>query len=160
MRRRICSFLMLGGFCIGAAAVCSVSLAQTPQRAVPGEARTRATAAEPLTGQMGYAASVTPLATLTIAPIYLAVATVGTAYSSQLTASGGTAPYSFSVVAGSLPAGLTLSSGGLISGTATAAAANANFTVAGGRCQLRDGPVGLHTLRRRDRPVAGRLVAV
>lgn len=45
---------------------------------------------------------------------------VGTAYSSTLTASGGTAPYSWGISSGSLPGGLTLSSAGTISGTPTA----------------------------------------
>lgn len=40
-------------------------------------------------------------------------------YSFTLTASGGTAPYSFALVSGSLPPGLNLSSGGTISGTPT-----------------------------------------
>jgi Putative Ig domain len=53
--------------------------------------------------------------------------TVGAAYSAQLSATGGTAPYSFSVISGSLPNGLTLSSTGAISGTPTAAG-TANFT--------------------------------
>ena len=48
-------------------------------------------------------------------------AVVGQAYSYQLTASGGVAPYVWTLLAGStLPAGLTLSSTGLISGTPTA----------------------------------------
>lgn len=41
----------------------------------------------------------------------------GTAYSQALSASGGTAPYTWSVVKGSLPAGLKLSRGGSVSGT-------------------------------------------
>lgn len=40
-----------------------------------------------------------------------------TPYSNALTASGGVAPYSFRVVSGSLPSGLTLSPGGTLSGT-------------------------------------------
>lgn len=40
-------------------------------------------------------------------------------HSAHLTASGGTAPYTWSLFAGSLPAGMTLSSGGLLSGTPT-----------------------------------------
>jgi hypothetical protein len=43
----------------------------------------------------------------------------GTPYSYQLTACCGTAPYTWSIWSGSLPAGLTLSSSGLISGTPT-----------------------------------------
>lgn len=45
----------------------------------------------------------------------------GQAYSHQFTATGGTAPYTWSVQAGPLPAGLTLTTGGLLSGTPTAA---------------------------------------
>ncbi len=59
-------------------------------------------------------------ATVTIAPGSLPAAQVGTAYSQTITASGGTAPYSYSVTSGSLPAGLTLSSDGTLSGTPTA----------------------------------------
>jgi hypothetical protein len=48
---------------------------------------------------------------------------VGTAYSVQFAATGGTTPYTWSLASGSaLPAGLTLSSSGLLSGTPTAAA--------------------------------------
>ena len=41
----------------------------------------------------------------------------GVAYSQTLTATGGTAPYTWSVDAGTLPAGITLSSAGVLSGT-------------------------------------------
>jgi Putative Ig domain len=47
--------------------------------------------------------------------------TVGVAYSESLTASGGTGGYNFSIASGSLPPGLSLSSGGVISGTPTTA---------------------------------------
>lgn len=46
---------------------------------------------------------------------------VGAAYSFQLAAWGGKAPYSWSIATGRLPAGLSLSSNGTISGTPTAA---------------------------------------
>lgn len=45
-----------------------------------------------------------------------------------LTATGGTAPYTFSVTAGSLPPGMSLGADGTLSGTPTAAGSN-NFTV-------------------------------
>ena len=64
-------------------------------------------------------ASVAPLQIGTVA---LAGGTVGTAYSATLSATGGTSPYTWSLASGSLPAGLTLSSSGVISGTPTAAA--------------------------------------
>ncbi|WP_193317196.1 putative Ig domain-containing protein [Janthinobacterium sp. FT14W] len=57
---------------------------------------------------------------ISVTPGSLAVLKVATAYSQQLTASGGVAPYAYTVSAGSLPAGLTLSSSGLLSGTPTA----------------------------------------
>ncbi|MGD0497335.1 MAG: putative Ig domain-containing protein, partial [Bryobacteraceae bacterium] len=49
----------------------------------------------------------------------MAQSTVGVAYSQTLTANGGTPPYAWSVTSGTLPAGLTLSTGGVISGTPT-----------------------------------------
>ena len=64
---------------------------------------------------------------LAITTTTLAAASVGTAYSQTLTATGGTAPYSWSVSSGALPAGLTLSSG-VISGTPTTAGST-TFTV-------------------------------
>jgi hypothetical protein len=48
---------------------------------------------------------------------------VGSSYSATLTVSGGTAPYTWSVLSGNLPTGLRLSSSGVISGTPTAAGA-------------------------------------
>ena len=47
-------------------------------------------------------------------------ATMKHSYSSSLQASGGTAPYTWSIRSGSLPAGLSLSASGAISGTPTA----------------------------------------
>jgi hypothetical protein len=51
----------------------------------------------------------------------LPVATAGVAYTATLSESGGTSPYKWTVVSGTLPAGFTLSSAGVISGTATGA---------------------------------------
>jgi hypothetical protein len=63
-----------------------------------------------------------------IATTSLAGGIVGTAYSATLTATGGTSPFTWSVISGSLPAGLNLSSTGVISGTPTASG-TFNFTV-------------------------------
>lgn len=54
---------------------------------------------------------------ITLAPATVPAGVVGTAYSQALTASGGSGPYSFAVVSGTLPAGMTLSSAGLLAGT-------------------------------------------
>src|SRR5207249_2425365 len=55
--------------------------------------------------------------------------TQGTPYSATLVATGGTTPYTWSIAAGSLPAGLSLaSSTGVISGTPVAAG-TASFTI-------------------------------
>jgi len=60
-------------------------------------------------------------AALTIATSSLPNGTQGTAYNQSLTAGGGTSPYTWGLASGStLPAGLTLSAGGVISGTPTA----------------------------------------
>jgi Ice-binding-like/Putative Ig domain len=64
---------------------------------------------------------VPPCPTITIAPPTLPIGKVGVAYSQQITASGGTGSYTFLVVSGTLPAGLTLTAGGLLSGTPTTA---------------------------------------
>jgi type VI secretion system secreted protein VgrG len=69
---------------------------------------------------------------ITLAPATLPSGNVGTRYSQTITASGGTAPYTFTVTAGSLPPGLTLTSSGpssaLLSGTPTTTGPF-NFTV-------------------------------
>jgi hypothetical protein len=54
---------------------------------------------------------------LTITTDSLPGAIVGTPYSQTLSATGGTAPYTWSRQSGSLPSGMTLSSDGIISGT-------------------------------------------
>jgi len=51
----------------------------------------------------------------------LANASVGVAYSQTLAAAGGAAPYTWSLSAGSMPPGLTISPGGVISGTPASA---------------------------------------
>lgn len=56
-------------------------------------------------------------------------ATVGRPYSFQFTAGGVAGPYSWSLASGSLPAGLTLSSSGLISGTPSKVSKPGAFTL-------------------------------
>ena len=56
---------------------------------------------------------------LAVATTTLTAGSVGVPYSASLTATGGVAPYTWTLSSGSLPAGLTLSSAGVISGTPT-----------------------------------------
>ena len=65
---------------------------------------------------------------ISLLPAVLLNGTVAVASSQVITASGGTAPYSFGVTAGSLPAGLTLTAAGILAGTPTAAG-TATFTL-------------------------------
>lgn len=70
--------------------------------------------------------------TFTVAPLNVTAApqagSVGAAYRTSLTASGGRAPYRWSVVSGNLPQGLSISRDGIISGT-PAVAGTSRFTV-------------------------------
>lgn len=66
--------------------------------------------------------------TISIAPASLPAGTAGIAYSTtSLAASGGNAPYAFSLASGALPSGLTLASNGTLSGTPTSSG-NFSFT--------------------------------
>ena len=65
---------------------------------------------------------------ITIAPDTLPGASVGVGYSVDAIATGGTAPHSFAVTAGSLPPGLTLTAAGQLAGTPTAPGTR-NFTI-------------------------------
>ncbi len=70
-----------------------------------------------LAGPIGVAA--VPVVTVTTATP-LPDAAVGTPYSQSLVAAGGTGPYTWALASGSLPAGLSLSTAGVVSGTPTA----------------------------------------
>ena len=77
-------------------------------------AKTAAAAATP--------ASPAPVApTFSFSPTTLPDGVVGTAYTEQVTVTGGAAPYQFSVGTGPLPDGLSLGAGGAVSGVPTAA---------------------------------------
>jgi hypothetical protein len=69
-----------------------------------------------------------PPTPITITSTTLGQATINSAYNTTLTATGGSGTYTWSVSSGNLPAGLALSSAGVISGTPTAAGLN-SFTV-------------------------------
>ncbi|ULT73295.1 putative Ig domain-containing protein [Pseudomonas sp. BC42] len=68
---------------------------------------------------------------LVLTPASLGAGTAGSAYSATLSATGGTAPYTYAITSGSLPAGLSLNTAsGLISGTpTTSGSSNLSITV-------------------------------
>jgi Ice-binding-like/Putative Ig domain len=77
---------------------------------------------------MAVAAALCPV--ITLSPATLPAGTVGTAYNQTVTASGGTAPYTFAVTSGALPNGLSLNAAtGTIAGTAPSAPGLFNFTI-------------------------------
>ncbi|MBI4548082.1 MAG: putative Ig domain-containing protein [Ignavibacteriae bacterium] len=76
-----------------------------------------ATDAYGCTASQSYSITIGTCPTITLSPSALPNGSVGSAYSQTITASGGTAPYTFAETAGTLPTGLTLSSGGILSGT-------------------------------------------
>jgi|GEM_PF-1252961 len=65
---------------------------------------------------------------VTLSPATLPNGQVDVAYTQTITASGGTAPYTFALTAGALPVSLTLLPGGTLSGTPTVAGI-INFTI-------------------------------
>ena len=84
---------------------------------------------------------------ITVTTASLPGATKGSSYSNLLQASGGTAPYTWTITTGSLPAGLSLaSSTGLISGTPTATGTinfTATVTDAGSPAQAKSVPFSI-----------------
>ncbi|MFX3575933.1 putative Ig domain-containing protein [Ralstonia mannitolilytica] len=86
------------------------------------------TGAGPFTATSGTLTLTVAAPTITLSPSALTNATAATAYSQTITASGGTAAYTYAIASGALPAGLTFSSGGVLSGTPTAGG-TFNFTV-------------------------------
>ena len=86
-----------------------------------------ATDANSYTGTRNFTQVIAP-AVIVVSPTTVPGATVGSAYSQSVSASGGTLPYTYAVTAGALPAGMTLSSAGVLSGTPTAGG-NFSFTI-------------------------------
>lgn len=81
----------------------------------------------PFSGVRGYTLTIAA-PTLAVAPATLPAPSIGVPYSQTLSTSGGTGPYSYAITAGALPVGMSMSSGGVLSGTPTAGG-TFNFTV-------------------------------
>ena len=83
---------------------------------------------ESLPSPEAFATPVAPCASISLTPASLPGGTVGTPYSQVITATGGTAPYTFAVTSGSLPPGMSLSSAGVLTGTPKNGAGNKTYT--------------------------------
>jgi hypothetical protein len=105
----------------------SPTLSGTPTQSGSFPVTVTATDASNCTGSTNYTLVIN-CPSITVSPSSLPNGFVGTAYSQTVTAGGGTAPYSFTISAGTQPAGLTLASDGGLSGTPTTAGTY-NFTV-------------------------------
>ncbi len=79
---------------------------------------------------------------VTVTPATLAAGTAGSSYTQAFTATGGTGPWAWSVTAGALPAGLTLTAAGGLSGTPTLAGSS-SFTVTASDANACAGSQGL-----------------
>jgi len=80
------------------------------------------------TNNAGTSATVVACQPVTVNPATLPAGTLGVFYSQNLSATGSVGPYTFAVTSGALPDGLTLTPGGLLSGTPTTVDVSA-FTV-------------------------------
>ncbi len=102
----------------------------TPTAAGNYNITARATDANGCTGERTYTLEIfnPNCPAIDIAPTTLSAGTTGTMYNQTFTSSGGTAPYSFTITAGLLPAELSLATNGVLSGTPTTAS-NYIFTV-------------------------------
>jgi hypothetical protein len=102
-------------------------LSGTPTTAGPFTFTISATDSSAFVGSQTYSPTIFPA--IVVSPSSLPAGQVGTPYSQTITATGGTGTgFTFSVTGGSLPPGLTLTPGGLLSGTPTTAG-NFSFTV-------------------------------
>ena len=103
------------------------ALTGTPTAAIASTFTVTATSPANLTGSLAYTLTVTAVPVV-VSPIALPNGAVGTAYNQTITATGPAGPFTFAVTTGTLPAGLTLTAAGALTGTPTTAAAS-TFTV-------------------------------
>jgi hypothetical protein len=100
----------------------------TPSVSGPFNFTIRATDVNFNTGSQAYTVNIAPVP-LTVNPSSLPNGTQSVAYSQTVTTSGGTGTYTYAVLTGALPTGLSLNAGsGVISGTPSAAGTY-NFTI-------------------------------
>jgi hypothetical protein len=113
------TYALVAGTLPNGLALANGKLAGTPSAAGDYVFTVEATDANGDKGTRAYAVAIAA-ATIAIAPDALADGTNGTAFSQVFTATGGTAPYTFTLASGALPTGLALAANGTLAGTPTA----------------------------------------
>lgn len=132
------------GLSLGAGGTLSGTPTATGAYAFTITATDTSAAPGPYTGSQAYAVSI-GAPTLLLPATPLPVATLGQAYTAAVgPASGGTAPYSYGVISGSVPPGLSLAVNGVISGT-PAALGTFNFTISATDSSTGGGPYSVAT---------------
>ena len=116
------TYTLAGGALPAGLTMTTGTISGTPTTAGPYAFTIRAvdsTGGTALTVERAYSGQVLTSA-ITILPDSISGLLVGKPYSQTFTASGGTAPYTWAIATGALPAGLTLATGtGIVSGTPT-----------------------------------------
>ena len=113
------TYVLAGGALPNGLSLAAATISGTPLTAGPYAFTIRATDSASLTVERAYSGQVLTSA-ITILPDSITGLLVGKPYTQTHTASGGTAPYTWAVIGGALPAGLTLAAGtGIVSGTPT-----------------------------------------
>jgi hypothetical protein len=127
---QVTSAATLNGVTFAGTVVAQAGITLGVGAALNGRALATAAGAVTMSGgnTVGGCSAATGCPVIDISPPTVPNGTVGLAYSQQVAGTGGTAPYVFSVNSGTLPAGLTLTPGGLLAGTPTTAGTSA-FTL-------------------------------
>lgn len=122
-----CTWAVTGGALPAGLSLSGETITGTPLAAGTFNFTVTATDAASATASRSLSITVTNPANLSVVTPSLPPGLTGTAYSQILAAVSGTPPYTWSVAGGALPAGLTLSASGVVSGTPTTAG-SATFT--------------------------------
>ncbi|GAB4008274.1 beta strand repeat-containing protein [Nocardioides ultimimeridianus] len=104
-------------------------LSGTPDTAATGSYPVTITASNGIGRDASYDVTIEVVPPVAITTSALGDATYGSSYDAVVTATGGLPPYTFTVVSGSLPAGLTMGTDGHITGSPTGDAGSSTFTV-------------------------------
>ena len=113
------TYVLAGGALPAGLSLAAATISGTPTTAGPYAFTIRATDSAALTVERAYSGQVLTSA-IAILPDSITGLLVGKPYTQTHTASGGTAPYTWAVIGGALPAGLSLAAGtGIVSGTPT-----------------------------------------